>query len=89
MLSSSVRSLLETATETYELFVSEAHTYLEQRGIDPALASTHRLGVVRAPIVGHEDYEGRLSVPYLTKAGVVNIKVVPFSSSARVRAEFG
>jgi hypothetical protein len=26
------------------------------------------------PVIGHEQYENRLAIPYLTKAGVVNIK---------------
>lgn len=73
-LSSSARDSLETATTQYELFANEASSYLEQRGIDQALASTHRLGVVSVPVVGHEMFEGRLCIPYLTKAGVVNLK---------------
>lgn len=73
-LSSSVRDSLEAATAQYELFVTEASTYLEQRGIDLALASTHRLGVVSVPVVGHEMFQDRLCIPYLTKAGVVNLK---------------
>lgn len=73
-LSSSVRASLEEATETYSLFVSEARSYLEQRGIDLGVADTFRLGVVSVPVVGHEYFEGRLSIPYLTKAGVVNLK---------------
>lgn len=73
-LSSSVRHSLEEATETYSLFVREARSYLEARGIDLSLADTFRLGVVSVPVVGHEMYEGRLCIPYLSRAGVVNIK---------------
>lgn len=65
---------MEQATATYELFVTEARMYLEGRGIDLAVAATYRLGYVAAPEVGHEQYQGRLSIPYLTKAGVVNLK---------------
>src|SRR5690348_4853437 len=30
-----------------------------------------RLGLVDDPVPGHEPYEGRLSIPYLTRTGVV------------------
>jgi hypothetical protein len=73
-LSSSVRASLEEATETYSLFVREAHSYLEARGIDLGVADTFRLGVVSVPVVGHEAFQDRLCIPYLTKAGVVNLK---------------
>lgn len=73
-LSSSVRASLEEATATYEQFVIEARMYLEQRGIDLGVADTYRLGVVGVPVVGHEMNEGRLSIPYLSKAGVVYLK---------------
>ena len=48
-------------------------TYLSSRGFGPAVAGTFRLGVVRRPIEGHERFFGRLCIPYLTRAGVVNI----------------
>lgn len=74
-LSSSVRASLEEATALYEEFlVHEGRTYVEARGITLDLAATFRLGVVAMPPVGHEPFEGRLSIPYITKAGVVNIK---------------
>lgn len=74
MLSRSARDSMEEATGTYELFVTEARTYLETRGIDLSVANTYRLGYVAVPEVGHEQYEGRLAIPYVTKAGVVNLK---------------
>ncbi len=73
-LSSSVRESLERATRSYETFRPMADTYLEGRGLDLGLAATFRLGVVVEPEIGHEMYAGRLSIPYLTKAGVVNMK---------------
>lgn len=51
-----------------------ADSYLEGRGLDLDLAATFRLGVVIEPEIGHEMFEGRLCIPYLTKAGVVNLK---------------
>lgn len=65
---------METATATYELFMGEAVEYLAARGLGLGLADTCRLGVVREPMVGHEAHEGRLSIPYITRAGIVNIK---------------
>lgn len=73
-LSSSVRASLEQATATYEEFAPLARTYLEGRGIDLAVAGTFRLGFVEIPEVGHDMFVGRLAIPYLTKAGPVNIK---------------
>lgn len=51
---------------------TRAQEYLTSRAITPGVAGTFRLGVVREPLVGHESYTGRLSIPYLTPAGVVN-----------------
>jgi DNA primase len=33
-----------------------------------------RLGVVVDPEAGHEQYQGRLAIPYITKTGVVDIR---------------
>ena len=33
-----------------------------------------RLGVVEEPETGHEQYAGRLSIPYITKTGVVDLR---------------
>lgn len=33
-----------------------------------------RLGHVASPLVGHEQFVGRLSIPYCTRAGVVSLK---------------
>lgn len=73
-LSSSVRQSLEKATRSYEMYAPLANAYLEGRGLDPSLAATYRLGVVVDPEIGHENYVDRLAIPYLTKAGVVNMK---------------
>jgi DNA primase len=73
-LSSSVRTSLEQATDSYQGYVSMASEYLAGRGIDQSLANTFRLGVVAEPIIGHELYEGRLSIPYVTRSGVVYMK---------------
>lgn len=73
-LSSSARESLEQATRGYAMFSPLARTYLEGRGLNDQVAATFRLGVVEEPEVGHEMYRDRLSIPYLTRAGVVYMK---------------
>lgn len=51
-----------------------AQVYLGSRGIGPAEAATFHLGVARNPLTGHEQYAGRLAIPYLTPSGPVNIR---------------
>lgn len=65
---------MERATRSYETFIPLADSYLVGRGLDLNLAGTYRLGVVAEPEIGHETFSGRLAIPYLTRAGVVNIK---------------
>ena len=74
MLSVSQRASLEEATSRYEASVEPAIPYLESRGLSRAVTATYRLGVVTDPIPGHEQYVGMLSIPYLTRAGVVALK---------------
>ena len=38
------------------------------------IARLARLGVVEEPETGHEQFQGRLSIPYVTKTGVVDIR---------------
>lgn len=68
------RKLLEQTTSHYEKDINLAEGYLASRGLSLLDAKRHRLGVVRHPIVGHEYYEGRLSIPYITPAGIVDIR---------------
>lgn len=51
-----------------------AQEYLTQRGFTAATAAQWRLGVVTSPQVGAERYRGRLVIPYLTPAGVINAR---------------
>ena len=73
MLSSVQRKSLERATVTYGKHLDEAERYLAGRGIDLAAARSAGLGVVRDPIPGQDDLTGRLSIPYLTPSGTVNM----------------
>jgi len=69
------REFFEQAAASYvEQLVGDtaAQEYLTSRGITPQVAATFRLGVVREPLVGHDRFRGRLAVPYVTPAGVVN-----------------
>lgn len=74
-LSTEQRSLLEQATAKYQsaLEASPAISYLEGRGITKEVAGGFRLGYVAEPETGHEHVAGRLAIPYLTPAGVVDI----------------
>lgn len=69
------RTFFELAASSYhDQLASDtsAQGYLRSRGLGPEQASSFRLGVVREPLVGHEQYRGRLAVPYLTPAGVAD-----------------
>lgn len=67
------RKLLARATETYHGYLDEALEYLAGRGIAEEAARSSALGVVRDPLPGQEHLVGRLSIPYLTPAGTVNM----------------
>jgi DNA primase len=73
-LSHGQRKSLEQAVTQYNGTVQPALAYLAQRGIDHETANTYRLGVVVQPMVGHEDYVGKLVIPYLTPAGPVDVR---------------
>lgn len=51
-----------------------AQEYLTKRGFTEAVATQWRLGLVTSPPVGYENRRGRLCIPYLTPAGVVNAR---------------
>ena len=68
------KELLEKATERYAASIYQAEAYLKSRGIPMEVARVARLGVVVEPEVGHEAYSGRLSIPYLSKTGVVDLR---------------
>lgn len=70
----SQRELLTRATEKYSASIQLAEDYLKQRGIPLEVARLARLGVVEEPEVGHEAFKGRLSIPYLSKSGVVDLR---------------
>jgi DNA primase len=77
------REFLERATSAYQDWMGYASQsasltddpvgYLVDRGLGDCIAR-YRLGWVVDPLPGHEMFSGRISIPYLTPAGVVNIK---------------
>ena len=73
-LTPSQRSLLERRTAAYQASLGLARDYLEGRGFSEGTARSSRLGVVADPLPGDERYLGRLSIPYLTRSGVVSIR---------------
>lgn len=68
------KELLGRATQKYAENILEAESYLASRGISRETARLARLGVVVEPETGHETFQGRLSIPYITKTGVVDIR---------------
>jgi hypothetical protein len=73
-LSKSQKELLEKAAYSYCQHIPVAEEYLEQRGISLDEAGEALLGVVVDPLPSHEAFEGRLAIPYVTPAGVVDIR---------------
>ena len=68
------RSLTESAQKYHKALTPQAASYLAARGITKQVAATFLLGSVVEPSAGHEHAIGRLSIPYITPAGVVGIK---------------
>ena len=70
----SQKELLDKATTKYAGSIFQAEDYLRSRGIPLEVARLVSLGVVAEPEVGHEAFVGRLSIPYITKTGVVDLR---------------
>ena len=68
------KELLGKSAFKYAENIILAADYLASRGITREAAQAARLGVVSAPDVGHEQYQGRLSIPYITKTGIVDLR---------------
>jgi len=75
MLNAKQRASLTEAAEKYcNDLTPQAASYLAARGLTKEVASTFLLGSVVEPSAGHEHAINRLSIPYITPAGVVGIK---------------
>ena len=68
------KELLDKAAAKYAANIYQAEDYLASRGITREAARLARFGVVGEPEVGHEAFQGRLSIPYITKSGVVDLR---------------
>lgn len=68
------KELLGKAARKYAESIHQAGAYLASRGITEEVARQVSLGVVTEPEAGHEQYVGRLSIPYITKTGVVDLR---------------
>jgi DNA primase len=74
MLTIERRLYLESSTSRYQESLEEAALYLAGRGITEETALSFRLGVVADPAPGDEQFKGRLSIPYITPSGIVDIR---------------
>ena len=70
----SQKELLGKAAAKYAANIYQAEDYLASRGITREAARLARFGVVGEPEIGHEAFHGRLSIPYITKSGVVDLR---------------
>ena len=73
-LSNSHRQFLLRATQQYASRIGLAEDYLGTRGLSVDEARQFHLGVVADPLPGHEAFANRLAIPYITPAGVVDIR---------------
>ena len=73
-LSSSHRQFLLQATHQYASQIHLAAEYLATRNLSVEEAQRFHLGVVKDALPGHEQYTGRLVIPYITPSGVVDIR---------------
>ena len=73
-LSNSHRQFLLRATQQYNSQVNLAAEYLLTRQLSIEEANRFHLGVVADPLPGHEQFIGRLAIPYVTPSGVVDIR---------------
>lgn len=90
-LSQERRRSLERATLQYAAHLDDAAGWLEGRGLDLEHARSKAFGVVVDPIPGHEYLAGRLTIPYLTDAGPVNMNfrcIEPHNCKERGHAKY-
>lgn len=73
-LSLAQKTSLGKAAKQYAQNIQNAKDYLEDRGLSYEIARRAGLGVVVEPAAGHDQMLGRLSIPYITTTGVVDIR---------------
>lgn len=73
--SESQKKRLGALTDRYHnSLTGEVLSYLESRGIGQDAVTGYRLGLVSDPDPLHEQYVGRLSIPFITPTGVVHMR---------------
>lgn len=73
-VSAELRRSLEEAAASYHDQVAGVAQYLAARGVTKETADMFHLGYVGTPMIGHEQYQGRLSIPYLSPTGIVDVR---------------
>ena len=73
-LTHSQKSSLAKSVHHYQGSLETAEEYLAGRGITLEIARAAHLGVVHEPLPGHEQFRGRLAIPYMTPTGPVDIR---------------
>jgi hypothetical protein len=68
------RSLAQVARAYQDQLDEATVSYLAARSISSSAAATFHLGLVREPAPGHDQFVGRLSIPYVTPLGARTIK---------------
>lgn len=68
------RTFLAQAAAEYADSVALAQAYLTSRGLTEDTIAEWCLGYVFEPLPGHERFKGYLSIPYITPAGVLDMK---------------
>lgn len=80
MPSNTSKQFLERATRQYQQDLrgaegADARTYLGTiRHLSQDSAQSFRLGYVGNPLSGHEQYAGKLAIPYITASGIVAMR---------------
>ncbi len=73
-LSNSQKEFLQRSVRVYAQDVGLAEEYLKGRGLTLEDVAPFWIGVVNNPLPGHEQFKGRLSIPYITPTGVVDLR---------------
>ena len=64
-----LKSSLEAAVQYNKDLSEEAVGFLAGRGISKEIADQYKLGYIKEPAATHENYQGWLSIPYITALG--------------------
>lgn len=64
-----LKSSLEAAMQYNKDLSNEAVAFLADRGISKEVADQYLLGYIKQPFATHENYQGWLSIPYITALG--------------------